>query len=200
MVLTTAGDIVYDVYLYRFQVEPFPSLADVLYLGSYVALIGALAVLVHRRAPGRNRETWIDTAVMTLAAACVVATVVIMPLLTESAAPTLTTVISVAYPLLDVIALSVLIRLLVDVERMNPALALMGVSLACMLTADLVFQSLAAQGLGGGGAGLGRRALPGVHLAAGRSRDRPRRDQHHQTKSGHSPNQGPTRRPCDRAL
>ena len=147
MVLTTAGDIVYDVYLYRFQIEPFPSVADVLYLGSYVALIGALAVLVHRRAPGRNRETWIDTAVMTLAAACVVATVVIMPLLTESAAPTLTTVISVAYPLLDVIALSVLIRLLVDVERMNPALALMGVSLACMLTADLVFQSLAAQGL-----------------------------------------------------
>lgn len=147
LVLTAAGDVVYDVYLYRFQQEPFPSPADVLYLASYGALIAALAVLVHRRQPGHNRETWVDTAVMTLAAACVVATVVIMPMLTESVAPPLTTLIALAYPLLDVIALSVLIRMLVGVEKMNRTLALLTVSLACMLTADLVFQSLAAQGV-----------------------------------------------------
>ena len=146
-VLTVAGDVVYDVYLYHFQEEPFPSVADVLYLASYIAVITALVILVRRRQPGRNRETWIDTAVMTVAAACVVATVVIMPMLTDSAAPELATMIALAYPLLDVVVLSVLIRLLVDVQRLNPALSLLTVSVAFTLTADLVFNSLVAQGV-----------------------------------------------------
>ena len=147
LVLTVAGDAVYDMYLYYFDKEPFPSPADVLYLASYGALVSALVVLVRRRQPGHNRETWVDTAVMTVAAGCVVATVVIMPMLTDSAAPLVTTLIALAYPLLDVIALSVLIRMLVGVDKMNRTLGLLTVSLACMLTADLVFQSLAAQGV-----------------------------------------------------
>jgi diguanylate cyclase (GGDEF)-like protein len=147
LLLTVVGDVIYDVYLYHFREEPFPSVADLLYLASYVAMIAGLVLLVHRRQSGRNRETWIDTAVMSLAAACVVATVVVMPILTDTSAPALTTIVSVAYPLLDLIAMSVLIRLLIDVQRMNPALALLAAAVACTLTADLVFQSLAAQGL-----------------------------------------------------
>lgn len=145
--LTVAGDIVYDVLLYHFRDEPFPSAADLLYLLSYVAMIAALARLVHLRQAGRDRETWIDTAVMTLAATCVVATVVILPMLTNTAAPELSTVVALAYPLLDVVVLSVLIRLLVDVNRLNPALALLTMSVAFTLTADLVFNSLVAQGI-----------------------------------------------------
>jgi diguanylate cyclase (GGDEF)-like protein len=147
LLLTVTGDIVYDVYLYHLQQEPFPSLADVLYLGSYLPMIAALALLVHRRQSGRNRETWIDTAVMSLAAVCVVATVVVMPLLTDTTAATLTTAVSIAYPLLDLVAMSVLIRLLIDMKRPNAALSLLAAAVACTLTADLAFQSLAAQGI-----------------------------------------------------
>lgn len=145
--LTVIGDVIYDVYRYHLHQEPFPSLADIAYLATYVAMIAALIVLVRRRQPGRNRETWIDTAVMSLAAACVVATVVVIPMLHNTSAPTATSVIALAYPVLDMIALSVLIRLLVDVRGMNLALGLLTVSLACALTADLVFQSLAVQGI-----------------------------------------------------
>lgn len=147
LLLTVTGDVIYDVYLFHFQEEPFPGVADAFYLSSYIALIAAMALLVFRRQTGRNRETWIDTAVMSLAAACVVATVVIMPILTNTSAPALTTIVSVAYPLLDLIAMSVLIRLLIDVKRVNPALTLLAVAVACTLTADLVFESLAAQGV-----------------------------------------------------
>lgn len=145
--LTVGGDVIYDVMMYHYHDDPFPSLADLLYLCSYVAMIAALVRLVHLRQAGRSRETWIDTAVMTLAAACVVATVVIVPMLTSTAAPEWTTVIALAYPLLDVVVLSVLIRLLVDVERLNPALSLLTLSVAFTLTADLMFNSLVAQGI-----------------------------------------------------
>lgn len=147
LLLTVSGDVIYDVYRFHLDEEPFPSVADLFYLLAYVAMIAALGILVHRRQTGRNREVWVDTAVMSLAAACVVATVVVMPVLNDTSAPALTTSIAVAYPLLDVVALSVLIRLLVDVKKMNLALALLTVAIACTLTADLVFQSLAAQGL-----------------------------------------------------
>ena len=82
--LTVAGDLVYDILMYHFGQEPFPSVADVFYLGSYVAVVIALVMLVRRRQPGRDRQIWIDTAIMTVAAACVVATVVIMPILTDT--------------------------------------------------------------------------------------------------------------------
>lgn len=147
LLLTVVGDLIYDVYRFHLDEEPFPSAADVFYLASYVAMITSLVLLVHRRRSGRNREVWIDTTVMSLAAACVVSTVVVMPVLNDTAAPAVTTAISLIYPLLDVIALSVLIRLLIDVKRMNLALALLAAAIACTLTADLVFQSLAAQGV-----------------------------------------------------
>lgn len=145
--LTVAGDLIYDTLLYRLGFEPFPSIADVFYLGAYGAVISALALLVRRRHPGRDRQTWIDTAIMTVAAACVVATVAIIPMLTDTTAPPLATVIALAYPLLDVVALSVLIRLLVGVDRLNLSLALLAMSVAVTLTADLVFNSLTAQGI-----------------------------------------------------
>jgi len=147
VLLTASGDIVYDVYLYHWDMEPFPSAADGLYFASYLALIAALVILVRRRQSGYNRETWIDTAVMTLAAACLVATVVVVPILNDSATNDLSTIMAVAYPLLDVVALSVMIRLLIDVERMNLALTLVTAAIALTLTADLVFQSLVAQGV-----------------------------------------------------
>lgn len=146
LLLTVVGDLIYDVYRFHLDEEPFPSAADVFYLASYVAMITSLVLLVHRRRSGRNREVWIDTTVMSLAAACVVSTVVVMPVLNDTAAPAVTTAISLIYPLLDVIALSVLIRLLIDVKRMNLALALLAAAIACTLTADLVFQSLATRG------------------------------------------------------
>lgn len=147
LLLTVIGDIVYDVFLYHFQEEPFPSVADLFYLSSYIALIWSLVILVKRRQPHRSRETWIDTAVMTLAAACVVATVVVVPILNNTSTPGFETAVALAYPLLDVVALSALIRLLVEVKRIEPALALLTAAITATLTADLVFQSLAAQGL-----------------------------------------------------
>jgi diguanylate cyclase (GGDEF)-like protein len=147
LALTVAGDIAYDVLLHVFDQEPFPSIADLFYLLSYVALVIALAMLVTRRQTSRSRETWIDTAVMSLAAACVIGTLVAVPILNDATTPGMATLVALAYPLLDVVVLSALIRLLIDVKHVDPALGLLTASLVLTLTADLVFQSLAAQEL-----------------------------------------------------
>lgn len=147
LMLTVIGDVVYDVFLYHYEQEPFPSIADVFYLSAYIALIIALVMLVKRRQTVRRRETWIDATVMSLAATCVVITVVVVPILNDASTLTLETAVALAYPILDVVALSALIRLLVDVKRLEPALALLTASIVVTLTADLAFQSLSAQGL-----------------------------------------------------
>lgn len=145
--LGVAGDLVYDTLAYYLNIEPFPSVADVLYLSAYVALLGALILLVRRQRPGRDRQTWIDTVIITIAAACIVMTIVIAPMMTDVVTWDPATFIALAYPFLDLLALSVLIRLLVGLDNVNPALALLASSIVMSLIADLVFNGLAAQGI-----------------------------------------------------
>ena len=99
------------------------------------------------------------------------------------------TVIAVAYPLLDVVALSVLIRLLVGVERLNPALALLTVSVALTLTADLIFNSLAAQGIEED-APVWVEVLFLAAVLSDRRGDRAGSQIDHQAQRGHPPHQG----------
>lgn len=144
--LTVVADLLYDALLYYVGTDPFPSIADVLYLAGYVPLVIALVLLVHRQRPDRNRQTWIDTAIVIIAATCIVATVVIVPMTADLAAEGPSAFVALAYPFMDLVALSVLLRLLVGVDNWNPALALLTMSVIAALIADLAFNGLAAQG------------------------------------------------------
>lgn len=144
--LTLLGDAVYDYQSYHLGQSPFPGWADPVYFASYVAEIGALVVLTRARHPVRDREQWLDAAIMTLPLAAVVGAFVILPMLTtqQDAA---TTVVALAYPVLDLVMLAGLIRLLVGGGRPNTSLALVTGSVSAVLAADLVYNGLAAQGL-----------------------------------------------------
>lgn len=111
--LTIAGDIVYDALRYGLGVEPFPSAADGLYLASYGAILAALVVLVNKRFPGRDREAWIDTAIMTVAAMTAVGTFIILPMVDHAGGRDWGTWIALSYPVMDLVILSTLIRLVV---------------------------------------------------------------------------------------
>lgn len=144
--LTIAGDIVYDALRYGLGVEPFPSAADGLYLASYGAILAALVVLVNKRFPGRDREAWIDTAIMTVAAMTAVGTFIILPMVDHAGGRDWGTWIALSYPVMDLVILSTLIRLVVGGGRINPALALLVASVGATLTADLVFGGLVESG------------------------------------------------------
>lgn len=146
-VLTIAGDVVYTVQSNLLGVEAFPGPADPLYLSGYVALIVALVLLVRTSHPGRDREAWIDTAIMAGAAIAVVGAFVILPLLEQSETPSADTLLAVTYPVADLVALSALLRVLVGRPRRLVSLVVLGVALGLTLVADFVYNILVIHGL-----------------------------------------------------
>jgi diguanylate cyclase (GGDEF)-like protein len=146
LALTVVGDVVYDVLQYHLGESPFPSWADAFYLASYVPQIAALIILLRQRQRVWNRQAWIDSAVITVAAVCVAATLVLLPMLAQSTPSDFVTYLAIAYPLLDLVVLAILIRLTVGGGRPMTSLLLLTVSVLVTLMADLVYNGLAASG------------------------------------------------------
>ena len=59
-----AGDIVWDVLADVFHKQPFPSVADAIYLVGYPFLAAGLVGFVRSRIPGRDRASLIDALVI----------------------------------------------------------------------------------------------------------------------------------------
>ena len=139
--LTVIGDVAYDVSQYHFELTPFPSWADVLYIAAYVPLIGALIVLLRQRQRVWDRQAWIYSAVILLAAISVAVTFVLLPM-TSQAQSDLSSYLAMAYPVLDLLVLAILIRLSVGGGRPMRALLLLVASVSLTLLADLVYNAL----------------------------------------------------------
>ena len=116
-----------DVYTYSYPTYilhhdvPFPSIGDAIYLIVYPALFLGLLLLVRRRNPQRNRNTLIDAAILTLGLSLLSWVLLIAPYLHDPTLGLLPKLVSVAYPLGDVILLAAAIRLVLDSGPRRPA-------------------------------------------------------------------------------
>ena len=139
-----AGDVIYDVQQFGLDEVPFPGWADLAYLVFYLGQLTAMALLIKRRSPRRDRDAWLDTAIMSAAAATVVAAFVLVPLwrTTEGGPEGL---LALAYPLADVVLATALIALLV-LGGWHPALGVVLMSELVMLVADFGYDLLVITG------------------------------------------------------
>jgi diguanylate cyclase (GGDEF)-like protein/PAS domain S-box-containing protein len=134
-----------DVYTYSYPKYilhgevPFPSIGDAIYLTVYPAQMVGLLLLVRRRNPQRNRNTLIDAAILTLGLSVLSWILQIAPYIHESSMGLLPKLVSVAYPLGDIILLAAAIRLMLDGGRRQPAFYLMGASIVSLLATDFVY-------------------------------------------------------------
>jgi diguanylate cyclase (GGDEF)-like protein/PAS domain S-box-containing protein len=134
-----------DVYTYSFpkyilhHEVPFPSIGDAIYLSVYVALMLGLLLLVRRRNPQRNRNSLIDAAIMTLGLSLLSWVLLIAPYLHDPTLGLLPKLVSVAYPLGDIILLAAAIRLILDSGRRRPAFYLLSASIVSLLATDFVY-------------------------------------------------------------
>ncbi len=144
--LTVLGDAVYDWQLYGVGEAPFPGWADPIYFASYVTEVAALVVLVRSRHPHRDWAQWLDSAIIASPLAAVVGVFVLLPL-AQAGSWDSATVVSMLYPLLDVIVLTGLIRMLVGGGSLSRSLTLVTVSVSVTLLADLLYNGLYAEGL-----------------------------------------------------
>jgi diguanylate cyclase (GGDEF)-like protein/PAS domain S-box-containing protein len=134
-----------DVYTYSYpqlilhHEVPFPSIGDAIYLTVYPAQMLGLLLLVRRRNPQRNRNSLIDAAILTLGLSLLSWVLQIAPYLHDTTLGVLPKIVSVAYPVGDIIMLAAAIRLVLDDGRRRPAFYLMSASIVSLLATDFVY-------------------------------------------------------------
>jgi diguanylate cyclase (GGDEF)-like protein/PAS domain S-box-containing protein len=136
LALLVAGDTAYDMLTRVFgQDNPFPSIADVFYLAALPALATGLVLLARAGVAGRHRASVLDALTVTLGIGLLSWIFVIQP---HTHTPGLTgaqRMVSIAYPLGDVLILLTVVRVL-SVVRRSVAASMLVVAAAALLVSD----------------------------------------------------------------
>jgi diguanylate cyclase (GGDEF)-like protein/PAS domain S-box-containing protein len=141
LALIAAGDVTYDIAVQGFgRVDGYP-FADILYLASYPVLAIALLQLTRSRF---DRATLIDSALVAVALSAVLWYWVITPVLDSSTGSALQRLITVAYPLMDILLLVVIVHAVFTLPRWTAAAMFLFLGLTLMLVADSVYARLVA--------------------------------------------------------
>jgi diguanylate cyclase (GGDEF)-like protein/PAS domain S-box-containing protein len=133
-----------DLYTYTYPKllgaeVPFPSLGDAFYVAVYPVLMAGLWLIVRR---GRRRGTVsgvIDAAILTIGLSLPSWLWLVAPYLHDHELSGIGRLVSVAYPMGDVLLLAVAVRLALDGGRRAPAFHLMGASIVALLVTDFVY-------------------------------------------------------------
>jgi diguanylate cyclase (GGDEF)-like protein/PAS domain S-box-containing protein len=145
--LLVAGLVLYwtgDVYTYSIRIwfnlnVPFPSWGDAVYLAMYPVVMAGIMALVRRRNRRADGPGALDALIMTLGLALLSGMLLIAPYLHDQGLPVLQKLVSVAYPLGDILLLAAGIRLAVDGGKRQPAFYLLVGGIACMLATDDIY-------------------------------------------------------------
>ncbi|NIZ92864.1 GGDEF domain-containing protein [Kineococcus rubinsiae] len=146
-----AGDVLWDLYVWVWDVDPFPSPADALYLSAYVLLAAGCWQFVRARQGGRDREGLIDSAIFTVGFCLLSWTFLMRPTLAAVDDSVLARVLGAAYPLGDVLLLAFLVRLLTTTGGRSTAFRLLVAAAGTMLVADSAYQLVSLTADDGGG-------------------------------------------------
>jgi diguanylate cyclase (GGDEF)-like protein len=119
--------------------DAFPSVADLLYLTGYPAVLAGAMLVVRERLPGRDLPGLVDAAAVTVAASIPAWMFLMSPVMSDGSSSVLARVVSLAYPLADLFVIAVLVRLLVSPGRRTPTQALLLGGLTVNLLADTIY-------------------------------------------------------------
>ena len=154
--LFTIGDVLWAVYAVILHEVPFPSLADVFYLTYYpIFLLGVFLIPREVRSKYDRAKKLIDACITLLAAALVFWVVLINPLVSSvGGASTLEQVLTLAYPVGDLVMFSSLVVLMFNhtTGKKQFSLMLLVFSIVVQVATDILFsvQSLEGTYMSGG--------------------------------------------------
>ena len=140
-----------DLYTYSYprllgKEVGFPSIGDGFYLFVYPALMAGLVILIRRRNPEKDRAAAIDSLIMSLGLALLSWVLLIQPYVHEDTLSLSAKVVSIAYPLGDILLLAAAIRLAVDSGKRLPAFYLMVGSIIALLATDFAYGLVTLEG------------------------------------------------------
>ena len=120
--------------------EPFPTIADIGYLGYYPLILAGMALLVRARFPSVPAVAWLDGAIAGLAMTMIGVEVLLDFVLDKADASGLSLAASIAYPLGDILTLSFALALLVVIRGIpGRSWALIAAGLAISAIADGIY-------------------------------------------------------------
>src|SRR6266536_440606 len=140
--------------------ETWPSLADVLWLGLYPGLAIGLLLLIRRRSDGHDWSSLVDATTITTGLGLLSWVFVIRPIAADSSLSLVARVVSIAYPIGDLLVLAMVARLLVGNGSRSLAFRLLAGALVLYLVGDATWAVLNYLGVepGPAAAGLHRSA------------------------------------------
>jgi signal transduction histidine kinase len=124
------------------QISPFPSLADVGFLGAYPFILLGILTLPTRPIPAVARARILLDSLMILAAAVTFSWYFILgPDVLQGGQPLVTTIVSCAYPLSDLALLVCLLLLTATAGEFahDPVVQILGLSLATIVVTDSIY-------------------------------------------------------------
>jgi signal transduction histidine kinase len=136
------GDLTY--YTARLLRGPadFPTPADGVYLLGYLPFIAGLLILVHARAPRRERTALVDALIVTTGFGLVAWAFLVEPQVRTPDLSILQRLAAMAYPLADLLLLATAVRLAAGRPREAPALVLLLAGLYGQLVGDVAYTAL----------------------------------------------------------
>ena len=133
--LFVAGDVVAYNYDWFFGTDlPYPSIADLLYLSVYPCLALGLLLIVRHRAPGRDWASLLDSLMVAIGVGTASWVFLISPNWQDTDTALLTRLTSIAYPVMDLVVITVVVRLGFGAGRRSLSFLLM-LGAACALFA-----------------------------------------------------------------
>ena len=129
-----------ELFLVVVQPAGYPSAADVGFIAFYVLLYVGIVLLLRSRTRSIAGTLWLDGATASLAAAALGAAVLVELVLGNTSGPTSTVVTNLAYPLGDVLLLSLVFGVF-SLTGWRPGLRwfLLGIGVLATTTADAIF-------------------------------------------------------------
>ena len=139
-VFFVAGDVItYNYERFFGTTLPFPSIGDVFYLLVYPFLLGGILLLIRRRNPGRDRDSAIDTLIVGIGVGVLSWVFLIAPYTHDSTLTTAQKLVSMGYPLMDLMLITGAIRLVVGRGRRNQAFYLLLAAVVALFLTDAIY-------------------------------------------------------------
>lgn len=140
LVTFVLGDSTYNVLTAGFGLDnPFPSIADVFYLLTYPAFAAALVVFHRRVAAYRDGAVLLDSLIISVGLGMLVWVYWISTYVAARDLGLFEKLVSIAYPLGDVLLLAMLARLLLSVQPRPGSLKLLTAGVVSLLAADVLY-------------------------------------------------------------
>jgi PAS domain S-box-containing protein len=139
-VFFVTGDVITYNYDRFFGTElVFPSIGDLFYLLVYPFLITGIVLLVRRRSPGRDRASLIDSLIVGIGVGTISWIFLISPYVADLTLTVAEKLVAVAYPFMDLVLVTVAVRLAVGRGRRSTAFHFIVASIAVLFVTDSIY-------------------------------------------------------------